>query len=225
MAKAGGSVSYQRNRGINTTGGTSGPDAARQAQSDEIYRAAQGAGNAPLPTGVTDAQGFYGRGTAAGQQGIDALSGNAAAQQQFMNPYQQQVIDRMNTQFGVQNQNTMNQIGDQATQARAFGGSRQGVATGVALGENQRNQNMQVAGLLNQGFDNSMNRAGQVAGLGFDSAGAGANLGMTAGNRDIWRMNMLQRGVANQPWGTTNRQRTDTRQSQLGGRFSTSVGF
>jgi len=89
------------------------------------------------------------------------------------------------------------------------------------LGENARNQGMQVAGLLNQGFDNSMNRAGQVAGMGFDSAGAGANLGMTAGNPDLWRMNVLKQGVAGQPFGTMSRNRTRGKSSTISG----SAGF
>jgi|GEM_PF-4618455 len=180
--------------GISLNSSRSGPTRNTTRGQIEISRAARDAANAPIPGAVGQAQGFFGAGTAAGQQGIDALSGNAAAQQQFMNPFQTGVIDRMNTQFGVQNQMTQNSVNDAATQSNAFGGSRHGVATGVALGENARNQGMQIAGLLNQGFDNSMNRAGQVAGMGFDSAGAGANLGMTAGNRELWRLQQLQRG-------------------------------
>jgi len=218
-AKVGIGGSKSKNNQLTT--GREGPDERRTAQNEQIFRAAENAANAGAPGGVTDAQGFFGRGTAAGQQGIDALSGNADAQQQFMNPYQQGVIDKMNTQFGVQNQMTQNSVNDAATQSGAFGGSRHGVASGVALGENARNQGMQVAGLLNQGFDNSMNRAGQVAGMGFDSAGAGANLGMTAGNPDLWRMNVLKQGVAGQPFGTMSRNRTRGKSSTISG----SAGF
>lgn len=214
--------SARRSRGVETTGGTSGPDRARQAQSDEIYRAAQGAAGS-VPGAVGGAQDFYGQATGQGRAGLDALSGNAGAQQQFMNPYQQHVIDRMNEQFGVQNQMTTNQINDQATRSGAFGGSRHGVAQGVALGENQRNQGMQVAGLLNQGFEGAMGRAGQVAGMGYDAAGAGANLGLTAGSPDLWRMNVLRQGVAGQPYRTTNRQRNDRRSSEWNAQAQ--VGF
>lgn len=172
----------------------SGPTKSTNRRMDEIYRTAQGAAAAGPPQPVLQSQGFYGGATQAGQTGLDALTGNAGAQQQFMNPYQQQVIDRMNEQFGVQNQMTSNMVNDQATQARAFGGSRHGIAQGTALAENARNQGMQVAGLLNQGFDNSMNRAAGVANLGFGAAGAGADLGMQAGNQDLWRLNTLRRG-------------------------------
>lgn len=172
----------------------SGPTLSTNRRADEIYKTAQQAASGPVPTSVTGAQGFYGGATAAGQRGIDALSGNAGAQQQFMNPYQTQVIDNLNAQFGVQNQNTMNQVNDAATNARAFGGSRHGIATGVALGENARNQAGLLAQTYQQGFDNSMNRAGQVAGLGFNAAGAGSDLGMQAGNQNLWRLNTLSRG-------------------------------
>lgn len=172
----------------------SGPTKSTNRRADEIYGVAQQAGSAPIPTSVTGAQNFYTGAQQAGQTGLNALSGDAAAQQQFMNPYQQQVIDQLNSQFGVQNQMTSNQVADQATQARAFGGSRHAIAQGVALGENQRNQAGLLANVYQSGFDNSMNRAGQVAGMGFDAAGAGANLGMTAGNQNLWRLNQLRQG-------------------------------
>ena len=172
----------------------SGVSGATNQRASDIWRAAQGASNAPIPGTVTGASDYYTGAQNAGRQGMDALTGNAGAQQQFMNPYQTGVIDKMTEQFAVQNQMGEQQVNDAATRANAFGGSRHGIATGQMLSDNARNQGMQVAGLLNQGFDNSMNRAGQVAGMGFDAAGAGANLGMTAGNRDLWRMNTLQRG-------------------------------
>lgn len=172
----------------------SGVSKATNQRATDIWRAAQDSARGGPPTSVTGALDFYGGARGAGQQGLDALSGNAYAAQQFMNPYQQQVIDRMNEQFGVQNQMTTNQVSDDATRAGAFGGSRHGVAQGVALGENARNQGMLTAGLLNQGFEGAMGRAGQVAGLGFDAAGAGAGLGMEAGNQALWRQRQLQRG-------------------------------
>jgi hypothetical protein len=155
---------------------------------------------------VQQAQGTFSGGQTAGQAGLDALTGNAAAQQQFMNPYQSQVMDQMTKQFGVQNQMTEQQMNDAATRAGAFGGSRHGVATGVALGENQRNQGMQMAGLLNSGFEGAMGRAGQVAGLGQNAAQLGANLGMTAGSPDLWKMNVLKQGMAGMPYQTYGKQ-------------------
>ena len=179
----------------------SGVSKATNKRISEIYRAGEAAGGS-IPTPVLQAQGYFGGAQTAGQTGLDALSGNPAAAQNFMNPYQQQVIDAMNQQFGVQNQMTMQGVDDAATRAQAFGGSRHGIATGTALAENARNQSAQVAGLPNQGFEGAMGRAGQVAGLGFDAANAGANLGFGAGNPEVWRLEMLKRGF--NPINTSN---------------------
>jgi len=54
---------------------------------------------------------------------------------QYMSPYTQQVIERGEADIARQREQAMNQLGAQATAAGAFGGSRQGVAEGVAMGE------------------------------------------------------------------------------------------
>jgi hypothetical protein len=71
------------------------------------------------------------------------------------------------------------------------------------LGENQRNQAGLLANLYSQGFEGAMGRAAQQAAMGFNAAGAGANLGMTAGSPDLWNMEMLKRGFAGTPYGQT----------------------
>ena len=172
----------------------SGATGATQKMQKEAWRATQDAANAGVPGAIGRAGDYYGSGMGAGRTGLDALSGNADATQRLMNPWQQQVADKMTENFQYQNKQTENQMNDAATRAGAFGGSRHGVATGVALGENQRNQGMQMAGLLQGGFDQTMNRAGQLAGYGMGAAEQGANLGMTAGNQQLWRMNTLNRG-------------------------------
>jgi hypothetical protein len=202
--------------------GSEGVDANTQAYIDQMRQAAQNAGSA-VPGSVTGAQNYYTGAMGAGQSGYDALSGNAEAAQKFMNPYQSQVLDQMTKQFGVQNKMTENQMNDAATRAGAFGGSRHGVATGVALGENQRNQASQYAGLLNSGFEGAMGRAGQVAGMGFDAAGAGANLGMTAGSPDAWRLQMLRQGFQGTPYGRTYTNRNDQATTRAGGSFEGSL--
>lgn len=158
----------------------------------EIYNAGRAA-SAGVPEAINQAAGTYSGAQTAGNRGLAAMSGDATAAQQFMNPYQAQVADQMTKQFGVQNQMTANQMDDAATRAGAFGGSRHGVATGVALADNQRNQSMQMAGLLNDGFEGAMGRAAQVAGVGMQGAQAGAELGMQAGSPALWKMNTLQR--------------------------------
>jgi hypothetical protein len=206
-----------KQRQTNDTSGSTGPDAQTQGRVDEIYGAAQGAANAGVPGAVSGASDYYSGAQGYGAQGEAALGGDAAAAAKYMNPYQQQVVDAAMTQFGVQNKNTENQMNDAATRAGAFGGSRHGVATGVALGENQRNQGQIVANLLGQGFEGAMGRAAGQAGRGMDAAGAGANLGMTAGSPDLWRMNVLKQGFSGTPYGTTYKGRG---QQDMSGRTS-----
>jgi len=74
-----------------------------------------------------------------------ALQGALGATQQAMqgplnvgayaNPYTSAVIDRTQQDIERQRQMAMNTLGAQATAAKAFGGSRQGVAEGVLAGE------------------------------------------------------------------------------------------
>lgn len=200
--------------------GSTGVDAGTQAYIDQMRQTAQAAGN-QMPMGITGAQNYYTGVQGAGAQGLAALGGDAQAAARFMNPYQSQVLDQMTKQFDVQNQMAMRNVNDAATRAGAFGGNRHGVATGVALGENARNQAAQYAGLLNSGFEGAMGRAGQVAGMGFDAAGAGANLGMTAGNPDLWRLQMLRQGFQGTPYGQTYQGRTNSGTST----FDLGIGF
>lgn len=202
-----------------TSGGQSGQqnvDATTQARGNEIYGAAQNAANGGVPTSVSGAGDYYGSQMGYGNQGNAALNGDAAAAAKYMNPYQQQVLDAATAQFGVQNKMTEQQMNDAATRAGAFGGSRHGVATGVALGENARNQSAQYAGLLQSGFNGAMDRAGQAAGMGYNAAGANANLGMIAGSPDLWKMNVLKQGFAGLPQGMTYDSRNNQATTKTG---------
>ena len=79
------------------------------------------------------------------QASAGALQGALGATQQAMqgplnvgayaNPYTSEVIDRTQQDIARQQQMAQNQLGAQATAAKAFGGSRQGVAEGVMAGE------------------------------------------------------------------------------------------
>ena len=79
------------------------------------------------------------------QASAGALQGAIGATQQAMqgpinigayaNPFTSAVIDRTQQDIERQRQMAQNQLGAQATAARAFGGSRQGVAEGVMAGE------------------------------------------------------------------------------------------
>ena len=187
-----------------TQNSQTGVDPTTMAWMKQMWDAAQQAGQAGPSPLTTAAAGYNTGAMQAGQTGLNALGGDQAATQQLMNPYQQQVINATNSQWDQNDQHTMNAVNDRATQAGAFGGSRQGVATGTALAQNNLNRNAQVSGLLNSGYDNTMNRAGQLAGMGFAGAGANANLGMGGvGSPQQWLLNMLNQGFHG-PTGTTS---------------------
>ena len=98
------------------------------------------AGATYQPAAMAPQAGFNVNQAAAGAlQG--ALGGTQRAMQAplqvgaFMNPYTQAVVERTQADIERQRQMAANQLGAQATAARAFGGSRQGVAEGVMAGE------------------------------------------------------------------------------------------
>jgi len=75
------------------------------------------------------------------------------------NPFQQNVIDGLLANAGQGQRMALNLVGDRASAAHAFGGDRQGVAQGVALGEFDRNLNSQIGGLLYSGYNDAAGRA------------------------------------------------------------------
>jgi hypothetical protein len=158
-------------------------------------------GPSPLLTGAAQ----YGQGLQnAGATGAAALGGNQAAIGQLMNPYQQNVIDANAANWNKVNQQTMNAVNDRATLAGAFGGSRHGVATGVALGNNNAAQGAQTAALLQQGYGDTMNRAAQAAGLGLQGAGLNFGLGQAGvGSPNAYLLQMLRQGYLGPSGGTS----------------------
>ena len=86
----------------------------------------------PAPFNVNQAASGALQGAIGGTQQAMQAPLNVGA---YMNPYQQEVIDRTQQDIERQRQMAMNTLGAQATAARAFGGSRQGVAEGVLGGE------------------------------------------------------------------------------------------
>lgn len=81
---------------------------------------------------------------------------------QFMNPYQQNVIDEytkeMNRQFNIQQQGR----DAQAVGAGAFGGSRQGVLEAEATTGFNRQLGQGLAGLLSSGYQQAQQQAAQA---------------------------------------------------------------
>jgi len=108
-------------------------------------------------------------------QAAQASTGPQAFQQ-FMSPYQQQVIDTSLEEFDRQAAMQEQRIRDQAVASGAFGGGREGVLQSEFRTGSDRNRTALQAGLLQQGFQqaqaaaqqnfaNQMGLAGAVPGL------------------------------------------------------------
>lgn len=102
----------------------------------------------------------------------------------YQNPYEQAVVDKTLRDVGGAAQIGLNTLGAQAQQARAFGGSRHGIAEAEALKGYQQQAMDKVAALRQQGFNTALGAsqadlqrqlgaAGQLAGLGQQSFGYG----------------------------------------------------
>lgn len=217
-----------------TTTTTNAPDKQTQDWTKSIYQnAQQAAGQGPAPiTGLATGAGDYNTSAQhAGQTGLNALAGDPSAVQGLMNPYQQQVMDQMSKQWGNINQQTQNQVNDRATQAGAFGGSRQAIATGSALSQNNQAQAAQQAQLLSGGYNQAMQQANSLANFGQQGASANQNFApwmqqqqQMQQNPALWRMGVLQQGLQGSPYGTTSTSQTTTPgggwQGAIGGALS-----
>lgn len=114
--------------------------------------------------------------------GMNALAGDQNAINTLMNPYQKGVIDQVKGQYGDLNAAAQTGIQDAATKAGAYGGSRHGVASGIASGEIAKGLGQQIAGLQQSGYNDMMGRAAGLAGLGQNAMGmAQQNLGYQSG--------------------------------------------
>src|SRR6056300_88752 len=91
------------------------------------------------------------------------LSG-PAAYQQFMSPYQQDVIDTTLKEYDIQAQKGLGSIADQAIASGAFGGGREGVQRAEYMSASDRNRAALQAQLLQQGFGQAQQLAGQAFG-------------------------------------------------------------
>jgi len=99
--------------------------------------------------------------------GLGALQGAAqgydpSSVQQFMNPYQQQVIDESIRQINRQGQLQQQQLNAQAVRSGAFGGSREGIQR-AELGRNLAEmQNAAIVNALQQGYGTAQQQSQQA---------------------------------------------------------------
>tara|TARA_A100001391_G_scaffold170796_1_gene131902 strand:+ start:2647 stop:3540 length:894 start_codon:yes stop_codon:yes gene_type:complete len=109
-----------------------------------------------------------GIGTGTGVQGFQPFFDQAAAYsgpqafQQFMSPYQQQVIDTTLAEFDRQAAAGIPALQAQALQAGAFGGGREGVALAEYQSQSDKNRAALQAQLLQQGFTQANQLANQA---------------------------------------------------------------
>ena len=131
-----------------------------QAEAIKVATAQQGLGSyAPfLQTASTQA------GEAAKQAGLAGQFMGPQAYSQFMSPYQQDVIDASLQEFDIQAQKGLGSIAQSAIQSGAFGGGREGVARAEYMSASDRNRAALQAQLLQQGFGQAQQAAGQAFG-------------------------------------------------------------
>ena len=112
--------------------------------------------------------------------------------QQFMSPYQQQVIDTTLNEFDRQAQVQEQRIRDQAIASGAFGGGREGVLQSEFRTGSDRERALLQAGLLQQGFG----QAQQLAAQRFDQQQGLAQLLPGLQRQDVGTLGQL--GALNQ---------------------------
>lgn len=93
-------------------------------------------------------------------QKAEALTG-PTAYQAYMSPYQQDVISETLREFDIQTQKGLPALAAQAIGAGAFGGGREGVQRAEYLSAADRNRAALQAQLLQQGFGQAQQLAGQ----------------------------------------------------------------
>ncbi len=103
-------------------------------------------------------------GQAATQAGLAGQFVGPQAYQQFMSPYQQDVINATLTEFDTQAAKGLPTLAAQAINAGAFGGGREGVQRAEYQATSDRNRAALQAQLLQQGFGQAQQAAGQAFG-------------------------------------------------------------
>jgi len=172
------------------------------------------------PASLEALQNYQGM-ASAGNLGLGALSGDPNAIGQFMNPYQSNVLDQVQGRYGDLSALTSRGVNDRATLAGAFGGSRHGVAEGVAQGELAKGMGQQMAGLQYQGYNDAMGRAGQLANLGLGANSQLASMGdyarqiQMSQDPAMRQLQILQGLLSGMPMGMT--QSTPTYRNPMGG--------
>lgn len=192
---------------------TTQPDEQTRQYLQQLYGAStaaagtNGAGPNPMSKSAAD---YYANTQAAGNLGFGALRGDPAAVAAMMNPFQNQVIDRVKSQFGDLSRQASRGTADAATRAGAFGGSRHGVVEGTRLAEVEKGAQDKIAGLMSDDYAAAMSRAGGLASMGMQGAGQQHQMGEyfrmleEMNNPDVRRAEMLRRNYVPTGGGSTS---------------------
>jgi len=150
------------------TGKVAGPSAFQQKAAQQmsnmygmgdVQRDASG-----MVTGFKDATGV-----ASYQPYVDQISQQnlldpSQGYQQFMSPYQKEVIDTTMSDFDIQAGKGRQQISDQAYNVGAFGGGRHGIQAAEYQSSSDRDRSALLAGLYGQGYTQALTQQQQQLG-------------------------------------------------------------
>ena len=149
------------------TGKVAGPTAFQQKAAQQmasmygmgdIQRDATG-----MVTGFKDATGV-----ASYQPYVDQISQqkllDPTGYQQFMSPYQKEIIDTTMQEYDIQAGKGRQAISDQAYQAGAFGGGRHGIQAAEYQSSSDRDRAALLAGLYGQGYNQALTQQQQQLG-------------------------------------------------------------
>ena len=134
---------------------------------------------------------------------------------QYMNPYESSVIGGLQSDALRGQQMASNELGAQATAAKAFGGSRHGIAEGQMAGDIQRNLNNQIGNLRQSGYQNAQNMA--LADIQNRMSAGQANMNARNQARQFEAGNMMTAQGANQAAGLNAAQLRMNAANQMGG--------
>ena len=188
------------------TGETADQFAARQKAAQQFdIRKQSLAGLAPQIEGLSDFEKAAKARAASGlgsfqpfldqAQAASAATFNPQVAQQFMSPYQQQVIDTTLEEFDRQRAMQEQRISDQAVASGAFGGGRQGVLESEFRTGSDRDRALLNAQLLQQGFGQAQALAAQRFGQQTGLAGMLPQL-QRADVSTLGQLGALDRGLA-----------------------------
>ena len=149
---------------------------------------------------------------------------SATQQQQYMSPYQSQVMEASLAEFDRNAAINRQQISDQAVSSGAFGGGREGVMQSEYQLGSDRNRALLQAGMLEQGFNQAQAQRGQdlQTQLGLMSAVPGLQTDRISTLGSLGAMNQAQTQAGLDATREANRMAAFMPQEQLD-RFSGQV--